>query len=142
MVSWAQVSISLLSPLVGSSISALRGVARFGVDLLISRRYGVFTVISIPGLRFGCLQYRKNTNRVTRLTLSFLLQAEKENADPLGKNKKTTTKVGKRTQPWRYDTMVVLTLRLQHNTNNTPQPNESSKGQADLVGTKHSTTSI
>ena len=101
VVSWAQVSISLLSPFVGSSISALRGVARFGVDLLISRRYGVFTVTSIPGLRFGCLQYRK---KVTRLTLSFLLQAEKENADPLEKNKKTTTKVGKRTQPWRYDT--------------------------------------
>jgi len=44
---------------------------------------------------FGCLLLRK-----TRL-LSFLLQAEKENADPhpLEKSKKMATKAGKRTQP-------------------------------------------
>ena len=60
VVSWAQVSISLFSLLVGSCISALKGEARFGVDLLISRRYGIFTVTSIPGPTLWLLAVQRN----------------------------------------------------------------------------------
>lgn len=92
-------SVSLISSLVGSSTSVLREEARCGVGPLISRRYGIHShVPSIQGPTLWLFAIEED--RVMRLS-SFLLQAEKENADPhpLEKSKKMATKAGKRTQP-------------------------------------------